>query len=240
MAASASRSVTDSTGSASTLTGLLATSATAVPFHCLHPLPEVNIVQKLSKTILASVFAMAGSLVQAAPTTFVMDPDHTNVVASWSHLGFSHPSAHFGDVDGKIVYDADDIAGSSVVATIPLTGLDAYVEKFDEHLRSAELFDVAKFPNITFKSTKVEQGGAKGRLRVAGDLTVRGITKPVVLDVTLNGQGEHPMAKRQAIGFDATAKVKRSDFGLAYAVPAVSDEVEIRITTEALVPAVGK
>jgi polyisoprenoid-binding protein YceI len=165
-----------------------------------------------------------------------MDPDHTDVVATWSHLGFSNPMAHFGDVDGTIVYDAEDVGRSLVTATIPLTGLNAHVEKFDEHLRSDELFDLAKFPTITFKSNKVEATGSDKALRVTGDLTVRGITRPVTLEVTLNGMGEHPMAKRPAIGFDATTTLKRSDFGLGYAVPAVSDEVRIRITTEALAP----
>ena len=190
----------------------------------------------LSKSLLASAIVLGAASAQAAPTTYVMDPDHTDVVTTWSHLGFSNPMAHFGDVDGTIVYDPDDVSRSSVTATIPLTGLNAHVEKFDEHLRSDELFDIAKFPTITFKSTRVEAAGGEKKLRVTGDLTVRGITKPVTLEVTLNGMGEHPMAKRPAIGFDATTTLKRSDFGLDYAAPAVSDEVKVRITTEALVP----
>ena len=99
------------------------------------------------------------------------------------------------------------------------------------HLRSADLFDLAAFPHITFRSTQVESTGAD-TLRITGDLTIRGVTKPVVLDATLNGAGKHPMSGRPAIGFDATTTVKRSDFGLDYAVPAVSDEIAIRITTE--------
>lgn len=190
----------------------------------------------LNKTLLASCLVLGAAAAHAAPTTYVMDPDHTDVVATWSHMGFSNPMAHFGDVDGTIVYDPDDVARSSVTATIPLTGLDAHVEKFDAHLRSDELFDIAKFPTITFRSTRVEAAGSDKALRVTGDLTVRGITRPVTLDVTLNGMGEHPMAKRPAIGFDATTTLTRSDFGLGYAVPAVSDEVRIRVTTEALAP----
>ena len=190
----------------------------------------------LNKTLLASCLVFGAAAAQAAPTTYVMDPDHTDVVATWSHMGFSNPMAHFGDVDGTIVYDPDDVARSSVTATIPLTGLNAHVEKFDAHLRSDELFDIAKFPTITFRSTRVEAAGSDKALRVTGDLTVRGITRPVTLEVTLNGMGEHPMAKRPAIGFDATTTLTRSDFGLGYAVPAVSDKVGIRITTEALAP----
>ena len=99
----------------------------------------------------------------------------------------------------------------------------------------AALFDAARYPEITFTSTRVEAAGAD-RLKITGDLTIKGITRPVVLDATLNGRGEHPMAGREAIGFDATTTVKRSEFGLGYAVPAVSDEVVLRITTEGLVP----
>ena len=185
---------------------------------------------------LASASVAAGiSAAAAAPVTYQMDPNHTNVTASWSHFGFSNPVAHFGQVDGAIVYDADNVGQSSVSVTIPLAGLNAYVEKFNQHLRSADFFDADKFPTITFKSTRVEAAGGN-KLRVFGDLTVRGVTKPVVLDTTLNKIGEQPMEKRAAAGFDATTTIKRSDFGVGMYAPNVSDEVIIRITTEAVVP----
>ncbi|MFT4257114.1 MAG: YceI family protein [Pseudoxanthomonas sp.] len=186
----------------------------------------------MRKTLLAAVlFALAGSAF-AAPVTYTLDPTHTDVLASWSHLGFSHPSAHFGNIEGTLIYDADNVAASSVVVTLPLSGLSSFTAKFDQHLAGAELFDAAKFPSASFRSTRVEALG-DNRLKVTGDLTIKGITQPVVLDVTLNKIGEHPMKKLPAIGFDATATLKRSDFGLGYAVPAVSDEVSLRITTEA-------
>ena len=185
---------------------------------------------------LASASVAAGiSAAAAAPVTYQMDPNHTNVTASWSHFGFSNPVAHFGQVDGAIVYDADNVGQSSVSVTIPLAGLNAYVEKFNQHLRSADFFDAEQFPSITFKSTRVEAAGGN-KLRVFGDLTVRGVTKPVVLDTTLNKIGEQPMEKRAAAGFDATTTIKRSDFGVGMYAPNVSDEVIIRITTEAVVP----
>ncbi|MFT3761251.1 MAG: YceI family protein [Pseudoxanthomonas sp.] len=185
----------------------------------------------MRKTLLAAaLFALAGSAF-AAPVTYKLDPTHTDVLASWSHLGFSHPSAHFGNIEGTLVYDADNVAASSVEVTLPLSGLSSFTAKFDQHLASDELFDAAKFPSASFKSTRVEALG-DNKLKVTGDLTIKGITKPVVLDVTLNKIGQHPMKKVPAIGFDATATVKRSDFGLGYAVPAVSDEVSLRITTE--------
>lgn len=189
---------------------------------------------KFALAVLAS--AAAGiSVVAAAPVTYKMDPKHTDVIASWSHFGFSNPIAHFGQVDGAIVYDADNVGQSSVNVTIPLAGLDAHVEAFNEHLRSADFFDAGQFPAITFKSSKVEAAGDR-KLRVFGDLTVHGVTRPVVLDTTINKIGEQPMAKRAAAGFDATTTIKRSDFGVGKYAPNVSNEVTIRITTEALVP----
>ncbi|KLJ02589.1 polyisoprenoid-binding protein [Luteimonas sp. FCS-9] len=166
--------------------------------------------------------------------TYVLDPNHTDVVAQWSHFGFSNPVAHFGQVDGRIVYDADNVSASSVEVTLPLAGLNSHVGKFDEHLRSADFFDAAKFPNATFKSTSVESAGTN-KLKVTGDLTIKDVTKPVVLDVTVNKFGEQPMVKRAAAGFDAVAQIKRSDFGVGAYAPNVSDEVELRITTEAVV-----
>ena len=189
----------------------------------------------MRKTLLvAALFAFAGSAF-AAPVTYKIDPNHTNVLASWSHFGFSNPSINFGEADGTIVYDADKVSASSVQVTLPLKGLSANAADFYDHLTSGDWFDAAQFPAATFKSTQVESVG-EGKLKVTGNLTIKGVTKPVVLDVTLNKAGEQPMAKRAAVGFDATATVKRSDFGLAKYVPNVSDEVKLRITTEAVVP----
>ncbi|WOS40536.1 YceI family protein [Xanthomonas rydalmerensis] len=177
--------------------------------------------------------AAAAAAAKGVSGTYTLDPAHTDVLVQWSHFGFSNPSAHFGDVDGTLVYNAQDVSKSSVNVTLPLSGLNSFTAKFDEHLKSADFFDAAKFPTATFKSTKVTSAGAN-KLTVAGDLTIKGTTKPVVLAVTLNGAGPHPMKKVPALGFDATTTVKRSDFGLGAYVPNVSDEVKIRITTEAL------
>ncbi|MDH5824929.1 YceI family protein [Luteimonas sp. RD2P54] len=186
--------------------------------------------------LFAAALSLAAAPAFAAPVTYRIDPNHTDVVAQWSHFGFSNPIAHFGGADGAIVYDADDVAASSVRVTLPMSGLNSHVEDFDEHLRSDDFFDAANHPEATFRSTAVEPAG-EGRLKVAGDLTIKGITRPVVLDATLNAAKPHPMTKREAIGFDATTTLKRSDFDLGMYAPNVSDEVELRITTEAMVPA---
>ena len=188
----------------------------------------------LKRTLLAALLAAATATAFADPVTYQLDPAHTNVVASWNHLGFSNPVMHFGDAEGTLVYDAEDVGASSVTVTLPVAGLDGFTDAFNQHLLSAELFDAAKYPQITFASTRVEAAG-EGKLKVTGDLTIKGVTREVVLDATLNGAGPHPMAGREAIGFDATATVKRSEFGLGYAVPAVSDRLVLRVTTEGVV-----
>ncbi|AVI21733.1 polyisoprenoid-binding protein [Xylella fastidiosa] len=170
--------------------------------------------------------------VEAHSGTYTLDSNHTNVLLQWNHFGFSNPSAHFGNVEGTVVYDAADVTKSTVQVTLPLSGLNSFTAKLDEHLKSTDFFDAAKFPSITFKSTKVVSNGTN-KLAVTGDLTVKGMTKPVTLDVTINGAGEHPMTKKQAIGFDANATIKRSEFGMSAYVPNVSDEIKVRITAEA-------
>lgn len=181
--------------------------------------------------LLLSALACAAP---AAAATYRLDPNHTMVLASWDHFGYSRPVAYFGEVDGTLEYDADRPEASSVQVTLPLSGLDALVPDLTEHLRGPEFFDAARHPAISFRSTKVEAVGT-GRLQVTGELTIRGTTRSVVLDASLNKQGLGRNGQPK-VGFDATARIRRSDFGVARFVPNVSDEVELRISTEALVP----
>lgn len=167
----------------------------------------------------------------AGGQTYKIDPSHTNVLASWNHKGYSNPTASFGGVDGTLEYDATAPEKSRVDVRIPLSGLNSFTPIFDEHLRGERFFDAAKYPVITFTSTAVHVLGADA-LHVVGDLTIKGVTRQVMLDTKLNkaGQGRDGSS---LIGFDATTTIKRSEFGIDAAVPAVSDEIAIRITTEA-------
>lgn len=189
----------------------------------------------MKRILLAAALTLATSFAFAAPNTYKIDPTHTDVVATWDHFGFSTPAAHFGKVDGTITYDPANVAASSVQVTLPLSGLESHVPALNDHMRSADMFDAEKYPTITFRSTAVKAAG-ENRLAVTGDLTIRGVTRQVVLDVVINKVGEHPMRKVPTVGFNASTTIKRSDFGINYALPAVSDEVKISITTEALVP----
>lgn len=173
--------------------------------------------------------------VQAAPLTYKLDPNHTMVLFSWNHFGYSHPTANLGLGEGTLVFDEQHPANASVEVTLPLADLDTHVPALDEHLKKPDFLDAEKYPVVTFKSTEVQPLGGN-RFKVTGNLTVHGVTRPVVLDATLNKIGPHPMTKAPSIGFDATASIKRSDFGVAGYVPNVGDELSIRITTEASVP----
>ncbi|KFZ38206.1 polyisoprenoid-binding protein [Shewanella mangrovi] len=168
----------------------------------------------------------------AMAATYNIDPTHTSVVASWNHFGFSNPTADFSGVTGTLVFDEKSPAKSSVSVTIPVKTVDTHVKALTDEFMGKDYFDVAAHPEATFVSDKVTKTGDK-TYDVSGKMTIKGITKEALLKVTLNGQGEHPMKKVPAVGFDAVTTIKRSDYDMAKYVPYVSDEVTLRITTEA-------
>ncbi|MGY5392812.1 polyisoprenoid-binding protein [Acinetobacter tandoii] len=190
----------------------------------------------LKTLTLGLAVASVATFSMAKPVAYQIDPTHTATVFSWSHFGFSTPSANFSDIQGTINVDNDKPANSSVNVTIPLASLNTNVKALDEHLKKAEFFDAINYPNITFKSTKVESLG-NNQYKITGNLTVKDVTKPVVLDAVMNKQGEHPMTKLQSIGFNATTSFDRSAFGVGAYVPNVGDKITVNITTEASVPA---
>ena len=181
---------------------------------------------------LGLAVAVVSSVTLAAPVDYKIDPTHTATVFNWNHFGFSTPSANFTDIQGVIKVDNAKPANSSVEVTIPLSSVNTNVPALDKEFQEEAWFNAAKYPNITFKSTKVETKDKK-HFKITGDLTVKGVTKPVVLDAVLNKQGEHPMLKVPAIGFNATTSFNRSDFGIGSYVPMVGDKITVNITTEA-------
>ncbi|MFT3763818.1 MAG: YceI family protein [Pseudoxanthomonas sp.] len=188
---------------------------------------------KPSVIAIAATLLFASAAALAAPVSYRIDPNHTDVYFRWDYLGFVTPSGHAGQADGTLVYDAADPGKSSVRVSLPLSALDAHVDKLNERLRSADYFDAANHPAITFRSTKVEPAGGN-RLKVSGELTIRGVTKPVVLDAVLNKAGKHPARDVEAIGFSARTTVKRSDFGIVSQLPRIGDDVAIDIAAFAL------
>jgi polyisoprenoid-binding protein YceI len=178
----------------------------------------------------------AAALLAAAPlyaVTYTFEPQHTQGVIRWNHLGFANPTAQFNTVEGTLEFDPADPTHSSVAVSIPLTSMSTGVPDLNDDFRSSDFFDIVKFPTATFKSRKIEKGATPETLKVAGDLSVHGITKPVVLDVTINKVGTNPRNQVPTVGFEAMATLKRSDFGLGLYVPQVSDEIRIHITAEA-------
>jgi len=192
----------------------------------------------MNNQVLALSFALvsvlAAATASAKPVTYTIDPTHTQVDFRWNHLGLSNPAASVDAVSGTLIWDGEDPSKSSVQVSMPVNSIRTRAPVLDAEFQSEKFFNAAQHPVITFRSTRVERVGISSAFRIQGDLTAHGVTRPVVLDATLNGEAQHPMFKAPAIGFDATTTIKRSDYGLSVALPMVSDEVEVRITVEAL------
>lgn len=192
----------------------------------------------LKSLLLATTLALGAGSAMAAPVTYSIDTTHSRVTFYVNHFGFSNSVGEFKVADSTLDFDADDWSTSKVGVAIPVGSLELGDAKWNTHILSADFLESARFPEITFASRRVEKIDAThGKLY--GDLTIKGVTRPVVLDLRVNKVGEHPMRKTPAAGFTATTTVRRSDFGVAAYVPAVADEVEVRIEIEAFVAKKG-
>jgi polyisoprenoid-binding protein YceI len=169
----------------------------------------------------------------AAPTTFTPDPDHTFVRFSYSHLGFSTQQSRFNKTTGSVVLDPVGETGS-IDLVIDTKSVDTGSDLFNQHIQAADLFDTADFPTATFKSTAVKFNG-DAPTSIEGILTIKDVAKPITLTVTSFKHAQN-MRKKDAIGADATATIKRSDWKLDKFVPLVSDEVTLNIALEAAAP----
>jgi len=172
----------------------------------------------------------------ATAAVWKIDPDHSNIMFQVKHLGLAEVKGIFRKFEGTVNLE-DDIAKSSVKVTIDAASIDTGVEKRDEHLRTADFFDVAKYPTLTFVSKKVAPAG-KGRLKVIGDLTMHGITKEVVLNVVGPSKELKDPKGNIRRGLAATTTINRLDFGLTYnsvlenGVLAIGNRVTIHVETE--------
>ncbi|MGB8930163.1 MAG: YceI family protein [Anaeromyxobacteraceae bacterium] len=189
------------------------------------------------KQLIAALLSIAPVLAFGETATWNVDASHSTVGFSVRHLVISNVKGEFTKYAGKVLLDEKDVARSSVEASIDVGSIDTRSADRDGHLKSPDFFDVAKFPAITFKSTKVAKAG-KDRLRVTGDLTLHGVTKAVTLDVRASPEvkGLYGEARR---AYSATVKLDRKDYGLVWnkvveAGPAVGDEVTITLDLEAV------
>ena len=190
----------------------------------------MNFMQKSLAALVVSLAAAAPAL--AAPVTYTVDNTHTFPRFSYSHFGYSTQLSRFDTTRGSVVFDAAAKTGS-VDITIDAKSVNTGYATFNEHIQGEDFLDTAKFPTATFKSTKVIFKGDKP-VKVEGNLTLKGVTKPVTLTVTSFQSMAHPMLKKPAIGANAFTVVKRSDFGAGKYAPYVGDEVCIDIALEAI------
>lgn len=183
-------------------------------------------------SIAAAFITTVSSSVFAAPETFVIDGTHTYPRFSYSHFGFSKQLSRFNKTSGKIVFDKEAKTGS-VDVTIDMKSIDTGYDLFNSYIQGEDFFDTEKFPTATFKSTKVRFDGDKP-VAVDGDLTIKGVTKPVTLTLSSFQLMPHPMLKKDAIGANASTTVKRSEFNAGKYAPYVGDDIAIDIAVEAI------
>lgn len=186
----------------------------------------------MKSLLFAAAIAVAGTSAFAAPEKYMLDASHSQIVFSYSHIGFSTTYGMFSGFEGEIMFDAEDAAASTVSVSMPAKSMITGWEQRFGHFMSDEFFGATDDEMISFTSTSIEVTGDNTAM-ITGDLTLNDVTKSVVLDAVLNKVGQHPMAGKDWAGFDATTTLMRSDFGLGAFAPAVSDEVNLMISIEA-------
>ena len=195
----------------------------------------MNMTRRTAIAGTAMIAAAASAL--AAPATYAIDSAHSSAQFRVKHLMIANVRGEFSKVTGSLTFDASNLAACAVEASIPIDTVNTREEARDKHLKSPDFFDAAKFPAITFKSTKFEAGSGKGNYKVTGDLTMHGVTKPVVLTVESSAEVKG-MRGETRMGAQATTRINRKDFGVSWSRNldgggvAVSDEVDITIDME--------
>jgi polyisoprenoid-binding protein YceI len=186
-------------------------------------------MKQLSTLILAVVF----SVVSFAQTSWKVDPNHSKITFSVTHLGIADVLGLFKQFDVTVSSSKDDFSDAVFDMTIQTASLNTEVERRDGHLKSADFFDVEKNPTMTFKSSSIKKAG-NNKYKLTGNLTLNGVTKPVTMDLWYRGTIENPMSKAPTAGFQLTGTIKRSDFnfGTKFQPPMLSDEVKIKADGE--------
>ncbi len=181
--------------------------------------------------LLSAVFFIVNShQVLAEPENYTLDPTHTYLHFGISHLGFSTMYGRFDQSSGRFLIDSV-AKTASVKVTIEAASINTGLEKRDDHLRSPDFMNAVEFPVVTYHSTAVTFKGEYPSV-IEGNLTLLGVTKPVTLTITAFKCGVNPMNKRAMCGMDAVGSMKRSDFGMTYALPGVGDELKLTIEAE--------
>ena len=189
-------------------------------------------MNKLSILAVAATFAVVTLPAFAAPETYIIEGNHTLPRFEYNHLGYSIQMSRFDKTTGKIILDRAAKTGS-VDVTIDMKSINTGSPLFNSHIQGEDLLDTEKFPTATFKSTHFKFDGDKPSA-VDGNLTIKGVTKPITLTITSFHCMPHPMLKKDACGANATVKIKRSEFNAGKHAPHVSDDVTLTIPIEAV------
>ncbi len=168
---------------------------------------------------------------QVRPGNYVLDKAHGKITWTINHLGFSDYVGQFADVSANMKLDPANPQNSTVDAVVTMTSLGTLNPKLDDHLRSEEFFDVKKFPTAKFVSTGVSISGDK-TATITGNLTMHGVTKPIVLSAAFNAAGQDPVTHEYKVGFSGSGTIKRSDFGMNAYLPALADDVALDLEAE--------
>ncbi len=182
--------------------------------------------------VAAAAVAVFGSSAFAEAQKYTLDSSHSQIVFSYNHLGYSTTYGMFSGFEGEIMFDIDAPASSSVIVSMPVMSIFTGWEQRDGHFMSGDFFGASEGDMITFASTGIEVTGDDTAL-ITGDLEMNGVTKSVVLDAKMNQVGDHPMANKPWVGFDATTTLVRSEFNLGAFAPFIGDEVQVMISIEA-------
>ena len=186
---------------------------------------------KFGLLILAAMTLLHVQPARAQIETYDFDKAHTPILFFADHLGFSKSQGEFHRYDGSFTFNRAAPEQSTVELTIQTSSIDMDDDKWNDHMKNKDFFDVEQFPTMIFKSTAIEKTGDQTGT-ITGDLTILETTKPVTLDVIFNKAGVHPFNKKYVAGFSATTKIKRSDFGMKYGLPLIGDEIDIMLEVE--------
>ena len=178
--------------------------------------------------ISATSIASPGTLREIKAGAYKPDPDHTQIVFSLSHLGFTEYTGIFSGATGSLQLDPTKLEASKLNISIPVQSITTTTPKLTDELKGDQWFNTAQFPTATFVSTSISPG-ADGSFKVSGNLTLHGVTKPVVLVAHFVGSGVNPVTKTYTVGFEASTVIKRGDFGISAYLPVLGGDVTLKI-----------
>jgi polyisoprenoid-binding protein YceI len=188
-------------------------------------------ITALSGAALAQADALTRNPVEVQAGSYVLDPAHGKITWSVDHMGFSTYVGQFTDVAAHLDLDVRNPAASKLDASVRMDSVRTSHGELDKHLKTADFFDTAKFPSASFRATNVRLVD-RDTANITGNLTLRGVTRPIVIKADFNQAGINPVDKQYTLGLDGEAKIKRSDFGINYGLPMLGDEVTLHLEAE--------